>query len=114
LPPTYEELRQENDLLKQEIDWLKRQLFGGGKSEKIDRDQALLALNEMEARSDHPREAGLILALVRWESLGRYIERGEAEIDNNLFENKIRPSAIGKKNWLFIGSPEAGERTAVI
>ena len=29
-------------------------------------------------------------------------------------QNKIRPSAIGKKNWLFIGSPDAGERTAAI
>ena len=53
-------------------------------------------------------------ALPRWESLCGYLERGNVEIDNNLIENKIRPSAIGKKNWLFVGSPEAGERTAVI
>jgi len=31
-----------------------------------------------------------------------------------LIENAIRPSALGKKNWLFIGHPEAGERSAVI
>jgi len=36
------------------------------------------------------------------------------EIDNNLTENAIRPSALGKKNWLFIGHPEAGWRSAVI
>jgi hypothetical protein len=36
------------------------------------------------------------------------------EIDNNLIENAIRPSVIGKKNWLFVGHPEAGERSAVI
>jgi transposase len=53
-------------------------------------------------------------ALSRWESLRLYLEHGNLEIDNNLIENKIRPSAIGKKNWLFIGSPEAGERAAVI
>ncbi|MBC2601248.1 IS66 family transposase [Puniceicoccus vermicola] len=53
-------------------------------------------------------------ALARWKCLCRYLHHGEAEIDNNLVENKIRPSAIGKKNWLFIGSPDAGERTAVI
>jgi len=52
--------------------------------------------------------------LARWTQLGRYVNHGEAEIDNNLVENKIRPSAIGKKNWLFIGSPEAGEKAAVI
>jgi hypothetical protein len=31
-----------------------------------------------------------------------------------LIENAIRPSALGKKNWLFVGHPEAGERSAVI
>ena len=56
MAPTYEELCQENELLKQQIDWLKRQLFGGGKSEKIDRDQALLALGEMEARQKQMQE----------------------------------------------------------
>jgi transposase len=34
-------------------------------------------------------------------------------VDNNLTENAIRPSAIGKKNWLFIGDASAGDRTAV-
>ena len=35
-------------------------------------------------------------------------------IDNNLVENAIRPSAIGKKNWLFIGHPAAGQRSPII
>ena len=39
---------------------------------------------------------------------------GRLEIDNNLCENSIRPTAIGKKNFLFIGHPEAGQRSAVI
>lgn len=52
--------------------------------------------------------------LNQWEPLLRYLEHGVAEIDNNLTENAIRPSAIGKKNWLFIGSPEAGETCAII
>ena len=43
-----------------------------------------------------------------------YLEHGEVEIDNNLIENALRPTAVGKKNWLFIGQPEAGERSAVI
>jgi hypothetical protein len=50
----------------------------------------------------------------QWELLVRYLDHGVAEIDNNLTENAIRPSAIGKKNWLFIGSPEAGETCAII
>jgi transposase len=49
-----------------------------------------------------------------WVALNRYLEDGRLEIDNNLTENAIRPSAIGKKNWLFIGHPEAGWRSAVI
>jgi hypothetical protein len=53
-------------------------------------------------------------ALKRWSALTHFVEDGSLEIDNNLIENAIRPSALGKKNWLFIGHPEAGERSAVI
>jgi transposase len=51
-----------------------------------------------------------------WAGLTRYAEPGNGmiEVDNNLVENAIRPSAIGKKNWLFIGHPKAGQRSAVI
>jgi transposase len=52
--------------------------------------------------------------LGEWQALTRYLEDGRLEIDNNLTENAIRPSAVGKKNWLFIGHPEAGWRSAVI
>ena len=52
--------------------------------------------------------------LKRWEALTRFVDDGRLEIDNNLCENAIRPSALGKKNWLFVGHPEAGERSAVI
>jgi transposase len=53
-------------------------------------------------------------ALEQWPLLCRYVEHGQAEIDNNLVENAIRPTALGKKNFLFIGHPEAGWRSAVI
>lgn len=53
-------------------------------------------------------------ALSRWEALTRFVQDGRLEIDNNWIENAIRPSAVGKKNWLFIGHPTAGERSAVI
>jgi hypothetical protein len=43
-----------------------------------------------------------------------YLEDGRIEIDNNLVENAIRPTALGKKNWLFIGQAEAGDRSAII
>jgi len=50
----------------------------------------------------------------RWEALTRFVDDGRLEIDNNWIENAIRPSALGKKNWLFIGHPTAGERSAII
>jgi transposase len=53
-------------------------------------------------------------ALGQWPMLIVYLNDGRVEIDNNLVENAIRPTAIGKKNWLFIGDAEAGERSAII
>ena len=53
-------------------------------------------------------------ALGQWKLLDVYLEDGRLEIDNNLVENAIRPTALGRKNWLFIGAEEAGWRSAVI
>jgi transposase len=52
--------------------------------------------------------------LSQWSTLEVYLDDGRVEIDNNLVENAIRPTAIGKKNWLFIGEANAGERSAII
>jgi transposase len=69
-------------------------------------------------RTKVPPKSGLAKAcdyLLRyWEPLMRHFETGETRLDNNLVENAIRPSAIGKKNWLFIGHPDAGQRSAII
>ena len=53
-------------------------------------------------------------ALNQWSSLLLFLEDGRLEIDNNLIENAIRPTAVGKKNWLFIGEAQAGDRSAII
>jgi len=53
-------------------------------------------------------------ALGQWSTLEVYLRDGRIEIDNNLVENAIRPTAIGKKNWLFIGEAGAGQRGAII
>ena len=53
-------------------------------------------------------------ALGQWQTLDVYLTDGRVEIDNNLVENAIRPTAIGKKNWLFMGDADAGERGAII
>lgn len=52
--------------------------------------------------------------LAQMPGLEVYLEDGKVEVDNNLVENAIRPTALGKKNWLFIGEAEAGERSAII
>lgn len=49
-----------------------------------------------------------------WDRLVVYVKDGKFEIDNNGVENAIRPSAIGKKNWLFIGDEDAGDRPAIV
>ena len=53
-------------------------------------------------------------ALGQWTSLLLFLEDGRLEIDNNLVENAIRPTAVGKKNWLFVGDAGAGERGAIV
>ncbi len=52
--------------------------------------------------------------LNHWDVLVAHQHHAFTRIDNNLVENAIRPSAIGKKNWLFIGHPAAGQRSAII
>jgi transposase len=53
-------------------------------------------------------------ALSNWRGLTRYLDDGQVPIDNNAAENAVRPLAVGRKNWLFVGSPQAGERAAVV
>jgi transposase len=53
-------------------------------------------------------------SLRRWDALTRYLDDGNLPIDNNWLENRIRPIAIGRNNWLFAGSARAGRRAAVV
>lgn len=62
--------------------------------------------------------SGLVKAidysLKRWSALTRYVNDGRYPIDNNPIENAIRPIALGRKNWLFVGSESAGRRAAAV
>ena len=53
-------------------------------------------------------------ALTRWRQLTRYRDDGRLEIDNNAAERAIRALFLGRKNWLFAGSDDGGERAAAI
>ena len=52
--------------------------------------------------------------LTLWTRLSRFLEYPELELSNNLAENAMRPIALGRKNWIHLGSKEAGPRVAAI
>jgi len=53
-------------------------------------------------------------ALALWTKLTRFLAYPELELSNNLAENSMRPVALGRKNWIHIGSPQAGPKIAAI
>jgi hypothetical protein len=53
-------------------------------------------------------------ALTLWRKLTRFLEYPELELSNNLAEHSMRSVALGRKNWLHIGSPQAGPKVAAI
>lgn len=50
----------------------------------------------------------------QWPYLAAYAEHGEPEIDNNLVENQIRPFALGRKNWLFLGNEKSANIASLL
>jgi transposase len=75
-------------------------------------------LARLKMRRRYLPRSGMGLALdyglKLWSQPGVYLSDGWIEIDNNLCENAIRPTALGKKNWLFIGQAEAGHLSAIL
>ena len=67
-------------------------------------------LAKIPGKSDLAR--AIRYARSRWFALTRYLDDGRLEISNNAAENKIRPAALGRKNWLFCGSDTGGIRAA--
>jgi transposase len=53
-------------------------------------------------------------AMNQWQALTRYLEDGRIEIDNNAAERVLRAVAVGRKNYLFLGSDAGGERAATM
>jgi hypothetical protein len=70
------------------------------------------ALRSLSSKSE---TAGAIrYALSRWRALTRYSEDGLLEIDNSAAERALRAVALGRKNFLFVGSDPGGERAAAM
>jgi transposase len=61
-----------------------------------------------------PMAEALGYALNNWAALMRYTEAGFLTIDNNVSEREMKRIAIGRKNWLSIGSPRGGRTAAVL
>jgi hypothetical protein len=57
---------------------------------------------------------GCNYTLTLWSRLTRFLDYPQLELSNNLDENAIRPVALGRKNWIHIGSKQAGPRVAAI
>lgn len=59
-----------------------------------------------------PLGDAIYYALNRWDALVRYSDAGELDIDNNRAERFMRPIALGRKNYLFVGNETAGHAAA--
>jgi transposase len=78
------------------------------------RIEKMMRLKLPQHRPTSAMGSAISYALSLWPLLVKYVYDGRVEIDNNLVENAIRPTAIGKKNWMFIGHPDAGQRSAIL
>ena len=80
----------------------------------IDRLRAWLLLQRQRATDGTAVAKAIDYSLKRWPALIRFIDDGTVPIDNNWVENRIRPIALGRSNWLFAGSLRAGKRAAAV
>jgi len=88
------------------------------RQERFTRGLAWLHARVLRLRERVRPKSGLGVAagylIGQWESLRAHLRHGQTRLDTNVVENDIRPTALGKKNWLFIGHPDAGKRTAIL
>ena len=73
-------------------------------------------LTEQEEVALPKSPLGKAIAYTRsnWDALKRYLEDGDLSIDNNIAERSMRHVAVGRKNWLFVGSERGGKTYATL
>jgi transposase len=76
------------------------------------REHILATSKTVLPRSAAGKACSYTLAL--WKKLTCFLDHPQLELSNNLTENSMRPVALGRKNWIHIGSPQAGPRVAAI
>ena len=79
----------------------------------LDKLKQLLDENISRASPTSAIGDALSYALRHWERMIRYLDCAELPPDNNEAENAIRPFAVGRKNWLFAGSPRGADASAL-
>ncbi len=73
-----------------------------------------LDLQKLVALPKSPFGKAVTYALNNWGALNRYLDYGALTIDNNRSERALRATAVGRKNWLFMGSMDGGKNAAII
>jgi transposase len=88
---------------------------------RLERAQPLVAIirEEVEAARNASLPSSALgkaasYTFSQWGKLTRFLEHAELELSNNLAENSMRPVALGRKNWIHIGSQQAGPKVAAI
>ena len=88
---------------------------------RLERAKPLVEIirGEVEAARDAALPASALgkaanYTLTLWRKLTRFLEYPELELSNNLAENSMRPVALGRKNWIHVGSRQAGPKVAAI
>jgi transposase len=79
----------------------------------LDRLEAYLRQQQRDALPKSKYGQAIGYALNHWPELRRFTENGVLEIDNNISERTLRLCAIGRKNWMFLGSDRGGETAAI-
>jgi hypothetical protein len=110
-------IRQLYDIEDRAHDWsadARRELRAGEANPILDRIEAYLAELAPISLPKSSLAKAVTYARNQWEALRRYTDDGRLTIDNNVSERTLRHQAIGRKNWLFLGSEAAGPRAAVL
>ncbi len=101
----------------------RRRVVGPAGRHALRQDRAKPLLDDIRSKIEAAQSAALPSSALRkacqytltlWRKLTRFLEYPELELSNNLAENSMRPVALGRKNWIPIGSPQAGPKLAAI
>jgi hypothetical protein len=80
----------------------------------LEQIKAAIVAARIDALPKSPLAKACNHTLTLWQRLTRFLDYPVLELSNNLAENAIRSVALGRKNWIHVGSKEAGPRVAAI